>query len=280
MKKLFVALLAFGLCQAIDQAPKTINYLVDLNGVVVGQSTYSFTRSVGWFNFIGAYNPNTLQATLFDYHRRVKPLQDDTPRAYYHNRYVISQIQCDYLRGLVDSNTVLQMVNAKLDQLKPTIDSKRKVELIRTISNVMFTPKLFADTVVRLKDGYHLIKWINGKNTPGSTIRHRIIFVSNWDKESFPYLYKNPELAKLFDLADEIIISGNIGLMKPDPAFYEYVFKECNIDPNKEITFYIDDEPCNIEAAEQLEKLRFYPILYKGCKKTKRFIKKHYSSKD
>lgn len=272
MKKYLLLILSI-LCSTCNA--KTINYLVDLNGVVVSQSTYSFTRNVGWFSFIGAYNPNTLQATLFDYQHRVKPLQPDTPRAYYHNKFLISQIQCDFLRGLIDSNTVLQMINTKLDEIKPAIDSQRKVELIRSISTVMFTPKLFAPTIVRLKDGYRMVKWINAHNTPGSDDHHRIIFVSNWDKESFPLLYQNPGLGKLFDLAEEIVISGEIGLMKPDPAFLEYVFETFNIDPENDITFYIDDEPCNIQAAQEMNYKRLVPIRYKSFSKTKKIIKKH-----
>lgn len=49
------------------------------------------------------------------------------------------------------------------------------------------------------------------------------------------------------DLFDRVFISGDYGVMKPDPAFYEVLEKSCGIAPDR--LFFIDDRSDNIGAA-------------------------------
>jgi epoxide hydrolase-like predicted phosphatase len=51
------------------------------------------------------------------------------------------------------------------------------------------------------------------------------------------------------DQFDEIVISCEVGLLKPDPAIYELILKRLEIQADE--TVFVDDRVVNIEAAEK-----------------------------
>jgi 2-haloacid dehalogenase len=71
--------------------------------------------------------------------------------------------------------------------------------------------------------------------------------LSNWSSETFPILRKRYDF---FDLFDGIILSGEVKMIKPDPAIY-YLCLELIQKPAKECLF-IDDSGPNIARARQI----------------------------
>lgn len=71
--------------------------------------------------------------------------------------------------------------------------------------------------------------------------------LSNWSAETFPFARKRFEFLKWFK---GIMLSGEVGLIKPDTRIYELFFKTFAIDPAHAI--YIDDLRPNVEVAESL----------------------------
>src|SRR5690606_17462600 len=68
----------------------------------------------------------------------------------------------------------------------------------------------------------------------------------NWDHESFRYVCAR--FPELFSLFDGIIISGDVGVAKPQPAIYKYFTEQ--FDPATYVL--IDDQDENLNAAAQL----------------------------
>jgi FMN phosphatase YigB (HAD superfamily) len=81
---------------------------------------------------------------------------------------------------------------------------------------------------------------------------YKLYILSNWDPTSFP-LFKEtfPEIFmhKGQDTFDGIMISGNVGIVKPEAS----IFKKClhTFHLTAKNTLFIDDEPANIVAAQQ-----------------------------
>jgi 2-haloacid dehalogenase len=71
--------------------------------------------------------------------------------------------------------------------------------------------------------------------------------LSNWSAETFPDARQKHDF---FDLFDDMVISGNVGHVKPDPEIYHILLNKIG-KPAKECLF-IDDSPANIHQAEQL----------------------------
>ncbi len=71
--------------------------------------------------------------------------------------------------------------------------------------------------------------------------------VSNWPAETFPHALARFAFLEWFD---GMIISGEVGLKKPDAGIYRLLFERYRIEPGT--TLFIDDVPENLEAAEVL----------------------------
>lgn len=72
--------------------------------------------------------------------------------------------------------------------------------------------------------------------------------LTNWSAETFPHGRARFEfLDRCFR---HIVVSGEIRLIKPDPAIFRHLETTCGITPAD--TVFIDDAPANVAAATQL----------------------------
>lgn len=72
----------------------------------------------------------------------------------------------------------------------------------------------------------------------------RTVLASNsWGVDGYPL----DRLARVFD---EVLLSGNVGLRKPDPAFFELAAGSIDLPPER--CAFVDDLERNVEAAREL----------------------------
>jgi 2-haloacid dehalogenase len=69
--------------------------------------------------------------------------------------------------------------------------------------------------------------------------------LSNWSAETFPFAEKRFPFLKWFD---GIMLSGKVGLVKPDPRLFQLFLDSFFIDPSSAV--FVDDLKHNVEAAE------------------------------
>jgi FMN phosphatase YigB (HAD superfamily) len=105
--------------------------------------------------------------------------------------------------------------------------------------NGIFNPKLFAK---RCAISQEMVTFIKTCKKEG----YRVCILSNWDADSFKRLRK--KYADFFELfaCEDIFISSQLGMAKPDFAIYEYVRKKVN-----GFCVFIDDQYENLEMAQQ-----------------------------
>jgi 2-haloacid dehalogenase len=73
---------------------------------------------------------------------------------------------------------------------------------------------------------------------------HDVTMLTNWARDTFAESKKRfPFLA----LPRGVTVSGEIGLIKPDPAIYAHHARTFGLDPAA--TLFIDDNPANVEGA-------------------------------
>lgn len=75
----------------------------------------------------------------------------------------------------------------------------------------------------------------------------RLLALSNWSHETFPYARAKFPFLKLFET---ILVSGEEKMKKPEPAFYQLLQSRLQVEPSSAV--FIDDVAANIEAAKQL----------------------------
>ena len=71
--------------------------------------------------------------------------------------------------------------------------------------------------------------------------------LSNWSAETFPQARAR---FPFLDLFDGIVISGEVGLLKPDEAIFEHLAERFGFDPAEAV--FVDDLPDNVATARRL----------------------------
>lgn len=67
---------------------------------------------------------------------------------------------------------------------------------------------------------------------------------------SHEYIKSLTDKVELSDIFDEIIISSEIGLAKPDPKIYHYALEKLNVKPGESV--FVDDTVKHIDAAKNI----------------------------
>ena len=114
--------------------------------------------------------------------------------------------------------------------------------MVRTI----FDPELCSKTKKVYEDGIAFVQECIEQG-------HKVFILSNMDKDTFAQFQKM--LPGFFEQFDGIVISAEVGLIKPDPAIFAYLLNTYNLDPEE--TVFIDDQKENLTAAAQIG---IYPI--------------------
>ncbi len=238
---------------------KAENIILDFGGVVIDTSRKSTTWQVGplkFMRYILAGNgtrgmSNTLRNRLFAFFNLIEPRHSDEVLACDEQGNLLPQCMCDLLAGRRSMEETRYIINDALEKHSAFFKNKSEKKLISAITRMMFNPKTFAKTRKLIPDTLAFIKDCKKDG-------HNIYGLSNWDKESGKLVIKEFKLDKYFD---GIVLSGDVGYIKPDPAIYVKLLQEHNLDPEECIFF--DDCPENIETARALG---MHAVLYdKTC---------------
>ena len=79
-----------------------------------------------------------------------------------------------------------------------------------------------------------------------SANQYRLYGLTNWSAEAFPYARENFTFLQHFE---DILVSGEEGLIKPDPAIYHLLYERFDIEPATAV--FIDDSLKNVLAARE-----------------------------
>jgi 2-haloacid dehalogenase len=75
----------------------------------------------------------------------------------------------------------------------------------------------------------------------------RLVALTNWSHEEFPAA--RPRMTFL-DHFDGVLVSGEVKLIKPDPAIFELLVDRHRVDPATAV--FVDDSPANVASAANL----------------------------
>jgi len=229
--------------------------IFDLGGVLIDTNLLKVTKEFGVYNFlqfaVHFNNPLNLRERFFTLLRKVPAdslnsygAQDDTEKK-------LPPIMCDWLTGKKTNSQIKEEVYTFMEQ-NPQLCNKGEKELFKTIVDITFTPTKLTRIRTIVKESFSFAKTCKEQG-------HDLYILSNWDKESFALICERfPDLFDLFD-KDNIIISGEIGLIKPDPKIYDYFLEKYGLDPQQCIFF--DDQEVNVKAAQ---KAGIHGVLCKG----------------
>ncbi|HTS54913.1 MAG TPA: HAD family phosphatase [Burkholderiales bacterium] len=76
---------------------------------------------------------------------------------------------------------------------------------------------------------------------------HRLYALTNWSAETFPVARARYAFLSWFR---DIVVSGEVGLAKPDRRIFELTIDRCGLTPGS--TIYVDDVRSNVDVARRL----------------------------
>jgi len=72
----------------------------------------------------------------------------------------------------------------------------------------------------------------------------RLYALTNFSHETWPVARARFDFLGRFE---DVVVSGEVGLVKPDPRIYRLAIERCRLDPAR--TVFVDDLPANVAAA-------------------------------
>ena len=85
-----------------------------------------------------------------------------------------------------------------------------------------------------------LLRELKGRGFP-------LYALTNWSADTFHHAQAKFEFLDWFD---DIVVSGRIGMIKPDPAIFRHAIAQCSLDPAR--TLFIDDSARNTDSAAKI----------------------------
>lgn len=214
-----------------------LHVIFDMHGVLVRTKPQKGIKKL----FAGILTPS-IKRELFSFLDSIEPRNADEIYACDEYGNVMPQIMCDWLKG---TQTPEQLIAA--------IDARNKKGMVPSIAKDIFDPETFANNVEWIDETIAFAKALKAQG-------YKLHILSNWDPASFNILKKRyPEI---FNLFDGVMISGDVGLIKPDNRIYQAILEQHGI--NRDCACFIDDQPCNADAAHDVG---IYSI---QCKQKKR----------
>jgi len=247
-----LALLMLGICSSIlllgssldlrKHSHRTPNHeisiIFDMNGVLVKNGKE--TKILGISKFIpyalmhGFSCKKRLKQKMYEFYESIEARTPDQANACDHDGILLPQLMCEWMRGTQTPAQILHKVETEAATRKPGLE----LDLISSIANMIFTPELFVQTQHWVDEALDFVKELKSHG-------YKLYILSNFDSYSFAILKQ--QHPKVFTLFDGVLISGDVGMLKPQPAIYEYLLETHGIDRSK--AFFIDDQIVNVQAA-------------------------------
>lgn len=229
----------------------------DLGNTLIRSNTYAFARIIGLTDFIlypllEQKNPKKIDSIVFSLLSQINGHHEGYPSATAQGK-TLPAILCQWLAGTIDHHSLTEKVKAceHLWVQQKCFSSKRQQRLVTNTIKAMLDPRKLARCMKPIPQAIRLLKECAELKDADGHKKNQLYILSNWDKESFKHLKNAPSMESLFHYFDtrHIVISADIGLIKPQPAIYDYFLKKYNLDPKNCVL--IDDQIENITAAEK-----------------------------
>ena len=223
-------------------------FVFDIGGVLLKTNTKKALNLMGYGNLLSYTlsfnNPVNLQEKSFNALRTIKdPLIAPNREEATYLGTSLPDIMAAWLRGDIPCQRLLDLANTMLNKLK----SRSTRSIFSTIYKSMFDPETNCFIQEFIPAALRLVRDLRKETDASGNRIHQFYILSNYNNEAFRELYLNN--TGIFDeLFDGLLISGDVGLIKPDPAIFELLLAEYNLDPKN--CYFIDDQIENVKASE------------------------------
>jgi FMN phosphatase YigB (HAD superfamily) len=248
------------------------NIVWDLGGVLLKENKLKIFWSLGIldlilygiFSILSFSNPFKIRDRLF-YFLDIY-FNNTNNDSYNDNDYHIPKIMVLWLEGMVSGYEIIDKLNIIIDEYYFTktkyIRFNIEYRLIKKIVLFIFDPNILPSFIEPVKGAENILNYCKDMGL-------NMFILSNWDRNSFKNIYymnQNLCIFKFFDYKN-IVISGDIGKIKPSKDIYLKFVNMLNIDPKA--TLFIDNDLYNINTLKDLgfKYIYFHSLNFKNLYK-------------
>jgi FMN phosphatase YigB (HAD superfamily) len=237
------------LIENIDQLKKK-NLIFDFMGVLFYLNHMQIIRKIGWFKFtlytITTFeNPiKRLKKLLFKFLGTMSKFSPHKKAQYEH--VLLPDIMVAWLIGEVSGEDILKKINEIFTTSKKSIfKSKLEKDILHTIMQIIFNAQTLTEKIILpIEESIKLLQTLHTHTTKGQRT-FKLYGLSNMDFSTYQELTK--KYPALFDLLDGVIISAQVGSLKPDPEVYHHFLNTYKL--NHADCMFFDDQIENVEGA-------------------------------
>lgn len=218
-----------------------INVVFDMGGVLIETKSSTVCTMIGAPTFLSYLfhlnNPLSLKKRLFSFLATIDPIAP-IPYQTGDGTMTCPPIMCNWLQGDADNNAILDLIDQATQNNPAFFHNKQEQTILNNFAHIIFDPELFCSTVSFIDAGVNCVEWCKEQG-------FKVYILSNWDTNSFNLIHEH--YFDFFSQFDGIVISGDIKMIKPNPAIYSYLLESYGLDPEE--TIFVDDQEVNLEAA-------------------------------
>ena len=237
-----------GIQAQLPKNPTTKAIIFDLDGVLLTTNQRKAISSLGILNLLQylIFTQSTpSKAALF---QALYPIPALSTAYSEHEGQRMPQIMLDWQTGLQTNEQLLATCFHHFEQQFALGKiSSAQMNTFKAMTSLMFDTNIYTESKMVITLNIQALQTI-----ANYAQKHEIelYILSNWDKESLPLVKaKFPEIFSHFK-DENIMISGNVGLVKPNPKFFKHMLKTHHLKAKE--CLFIDDEAANIQTAQDV----------------------------
>lgn len=222
------------------------NIIFDLIGVLFALDTYGIFRNMGATSVLRYVithhkNPFSIAFSVLD-HMHQQEHHDYRVIKYKHAN--LPRCITEWQEGKKTNKEALLEIERYLytPQASSLFKSDYERQIINKIITTIFNASSLTTYMRPIIPNVFLVKEIK-EYTP-----HRLYLLSNFDADAMKTL--SLSYPDFFSLFDGIVVSGQVGYLKPYPEVYNHLLHRYDLRPEESI--FVDDQYENVRGAEQL----------------------------
>jgi len=224
---------------------KKSNIIFDIDGVLFTQNKLLIARQSGLFKIIWyllSHRKNPVKIGL-DIFKQMHELEKQKGKIVY-KQQIMPDCITQWMKGIITNKALMEKIDIFIEQLKKInyFTSEFEKNFIKKSIKIILDETQFAKNV---KPIHPMLKLVETLKKDG---RHNLFIISNYAKQAAEILLD--QYQSFFALFDDIIISANIGMIKPDKEIFHHLLNKHKLEPEKCV--FIDDLQENIHSAKDL----------------------------
>lgn len=230
----------------------------DLGNTLITADMRRFAREVGLKDFIFYLlvdwkNPTKIHELAFEVLSQSEVEPHDAYLLATASGKVLPAILCHWMSGTISYEQLRTKVDEVLQEwiAAGKFSNKRQQRLVIQTLDVILNPEKLVRCMKPIEETLQLLKECAQQVNEQGEKRHQLFILSNWDAHSFEHLLNAVSIGHIFEhfAQENIVISGHLGTIKPQPAIYQKLIEKFSLDPQQCIL--LDDQIENIVAAEK-----------------------------